>query len=276
MAIFSLPILLIALLWLVPCFLIVFVASLAATCIFRLSPAYDTFAGPRLVHPSQANDVALACKWVFEHIAAEPYRGCICKTLLVGHGDGGHIVGMVAARDLYLRELMPTMGIAPPIEAASARVAHPRLQGVVLLSALVDVARLGRLERGVGWLIKECVLQATFGITTDISLQAASPITYSERATCPFLLINATDTPALVDCGVHADNFRLLNKLHQAGKLARQVSFMETNHALLPRQHTHSIYREILDFFPSGCTHNLNLQSSGKASKASRSGGKRA
>jgi hypothetical protein len=204
---------------------------------------------------------------VFEHIAADPYQGCICKTLLIGHGDGGHVVGMVAARDLYLRELMPTMGSAPPIEAANKRAAHPRLQGVVLLSALVDVARLGRLQQGVGWLIKQCVLQASFGITTDISLQAASPITYSERATCPFLLLNATDTPALIDCGIHADNTRLLNKLHEAGKMARQVSFLKTNHAMLPRRHTHSVYREILDFFPSGCVVSIRKPCSRSSKK---------
>jgi acetyl esterase/lipase len=179
---------------------------------YRLSPSVQ--------HPEHIKDVARAFAWTYKNIARYGGRGD--QIFVAGHSAGGHLVGLLATDESYLKaeglSVQDIHGVIPisgvyrihDIHIDAGLNADPRLKGF-------SPERLeARSRRLVG---------SVFGNDPKVLLQA-SPLTHVQAGLPPFLLIYAEhDLPTL---GAMAREFN--KALQQKQDEAKILEVKDRNH----------------------------------------------
>ena len=166
---------------------------------YRLAPEYK--------FPAQAEDVARAVRWTYEHIGE--YGGDPHRIFLCGHSAGAHLAALVALDEKYL---------------AAEGVPAEAVAGVVGLSGPYDVALL-REDAGWCWFAGWYFVEPTFGEKAE-NWEAASAPRFASPAAPPFLLLYADgDIPHLA-----AQAYRLSSALAREGVRAPVHKIAGRNH----------------------------------------------
>ncbi len=123
---------------------------------------------PKVQHPAHIEDVAKAFAWVYTNIAK--YGGRKDQIFVSGHSAGGHLVGLLATDESYLKAEKLTLDV---------------LRGVIALSGVFQISP------------RVPIFHAAFGRDEQVCRQA-SPITHVRDKHPPFLLMYADrDFPTL-------------------------------------------------------------------------------
>ncbi len=166
---------------------------------YRLAPEHK--------FPAQAEDVARAVRWTYEHIGE--YGGDPGRIFLVGHSAGAHLVALVALDGKYLEaEGLPAEAVA----------------GVVGLSGPYDITFM-KEDAGWCWFAGWYFVEPTFGEEAE-NWEAASAPRFASAAAPPFLLLYADgDIPHLA-----AQAYRLSSALAREGVRAPAYKIDDRNH----------------------------------------------
>lgn len=166
---------------------------------YRLAPEYK--------FPAQAEDVARAFRWTYEHIGE--YGGDPHLIFLCGHSAGAHLAALVALDEKYL---------------AAEGVPAEAVAGVVGLSGPYDVA-LMREDAVWCWFAGWYFVEPTFGEKAE-NWEAASAPRFASPAAPPFLLLYADgDIPHLA-----VQAYRLSSALAREGVRAPVHKIDGRNH----------------------------------------------
>jgi len=134
-------------------------------------------------HPTHIRDVAMAFRWVHEHIA--DYGGDSTNISVFGQSAGGHLVSLLATDSTYLDSLGQSVQSIKRVISMS---------GVYDLPALVKWP-LNSLDLSAQEVLEYKALCAnTFGSWDDGMLDAASPISFINSNQPPFFLITLNTT----------------------------------------------------------------------------------
>jgi len=160
---------------------------------------------PKHRFPAQAEDVARAVRWTYEHVAE--YGGDPGRIFLSGHSAGAHLAALVALDPTYLEQ----EGVPPEVVA-----------GVAGLSGPYDITFM---KEDAGWFLRWYGITPTFGEEAE-ALEAASAPRHASAAAPPFLLLYAEgDIPHLA-----AQAYRLSSALTRIGVRAPVYKIEGQNH----------------------------------------------
>ena len=160
---------------------------------------------PKHKFPAQAEDVARAVRWTYEHVGE--YGGDPWRIFLAGHSAGAHLAALVALDPQYLeREGVPPEAVA----------------GVVGLSGPYD---LTLMREKVGWFWGWYFIEPAFGEEAE-AWEAASAPRYASAAAPPFLLLYGEHE----DAHLAAQAYRLSSALTRLGVRAPVYKIDGQNH----------------------------------------------
>jgi arylformamidase len=160
---------------------------------YRLAPAFK--------HPAPARDVARAIAWVKKNIGS--LGGSSEQVFLMGHSAGAHLVALVAADPVYLRQV----GVDPSF-----------IKGVIAISGPYDI---NMMAESVPKLAREAFGSDRKGWTN------ASAATHLGKTSLPRFLIAIGDGDPQ---GLHLQARTFIKALRRAGGQVKRVLARGRNH----------------------------------------------